>query len=86
MLPSPRCRLRRHPVGLFSPSAGLWVTDLNGNVVDVLTGSPETFKLAIPVAPTPVAISGPAVIGQHNYSISLNNSAPLPEAESLTRT
>jgi YVTN family beta-propeller protein len=61
-------------VGLFSPSAGLWVTDLNGNVVDVLTGSPETFKLAIPVAPTPVAISGPAVIGQHNYSISLNNS------------
>ena len=61
-------------VGLFSPSAGLWVTDLNGNVVDVLTGSPETFKLAIPVAPTPVAISGPAVLGQHNYSISLNNS------------
>ena len=62
-------------VGLFSPSAGLWVTDLTGNVIDVLTGSPQTFKLAIQVAPTPIAISGPAVLGQHNYSISLNNSS-----------
>ncbi len=62
-------------VGLFSPSAGLWVTDLSGNVVDVLTGSPETFKLAIPVAPTPTVIAGPSVLGQHNYGISLNNSS-----------
>jgi YVTN family beta-propeller protein len=61
-------------VGLFSPSAGLWVADLNGNVVDVLTSSPETFKLSIPVAPLPTAIVGPPVLGQHNYSISLNNS------------
>jgi YVTN family beta-propeller protein len=61
-------------VGIFSPSAGLWVTDLTGNVVDVLTGAPQTFKLAIPVAPTPIAIAGPSVFGQHNYSISLNNS------------
>lgn len=61
-------------VGLFSPSAGLWVADLNGNVADVLTGSPETFKLAIPVAPIPVAITGQPLIGQHNYAISLNNS------------
>jgi YVTN family beta-propeller protein len=62
-------------VGLFSPSAGLWVTDLSGNVVDVLTGSPQTFKLAIPVAPTPVVIAGPPLLGQHNYAISLNNSS-----------
>lgn len=62
-------------VGLFSPSSGLWVTDLTGNVVDVLTGSPATFKLAIPVAPTPVVIAGPSVLGQHNYSVSLNNSS-----------
>lgn len=64
-------------VGLFSPSSGLWVADLNGNVVDVLTGSSGalTFKLAIPVAPTPTVISGPPLLGQHNYSISLNNSA-----------
>jgi YVTN family beta-propeller protein len=59
-------------VGLFSPSAGLWVADLSGNVADVLTSSPETFRLAIPVAPTPVAIFGSPVLGQHNYSISLN--------------
>jgi YVTN family beta-propeller protein len=57
------------PVNLFSPSAGLWIADLDGNVVDVLTGSPETFKLAIPVAPTPVIVVGPAVIGQRNYAI-----------------
>jgi YVTN family beta-propeller protein len=62
-------------VGLFSPSAGLWVADLDGNVADVLTGSPETFKLTIPVAPTPVAIVGAAVLGERNYAISLNTTA-----------
>jgi len=61
-------------VGLFSPSAGLWVADLSTNSADVLTGSPETFKLAIPVAPVPVAVIGTGLIGQHNYAISLNNS------------
>ncbi len=61
-------------VGLFSPSAGLWVADLTGNVIDVLTGSPGTFKLSIPVAATPTTVVGPALPGQHNYSISLNNS------------
>jgi YVTN family beta-propeller protein len=61
-------------VGIFSPSAGLWVADLTGDVIDVLTGSPQTFKLSIPVAPTPVTVSGPPTLGQHNYSISLNNS------------
>ena len=62
-------------VGLFSPSAGLWVADLNGNVVDSLTGSPETFKLSIPVAPTPIAVVGSGTLGQHNYSISLNSTS-----------
>jgi len=61
-------------VGLFSPTAGLWVSDLNGNVADVLTGSPQTFKLAIPVAPIPVAIIGTASVGVRNYAISMNNS------------
>ena len=46
------------PYGLFSPSAGLWAADLNGNIVDVLTGAPETFSLAIPVAPTPISCRG----------------------------
>jgi DNA-binding beta-propeller fold protein YncE len=58
------------PLNLFSPSAGLWLADLNGNVTDVLTGYPETFKLAVPVAVNPIMIVGPGLIGQHNYAIS----------------
>ena len=57
------------PVNIFSPSAGLWVTDLNGNLADNFTGSPQDFKLSIPVAATPVMIIGSGVIGQRNYVI-----------------
>ena len=61
-------------VGLFSPTAGLWVPDLNQNVIDVLSisGGAEAFKLAIPVAPTPIAVVGLGSLGQHVYSISQN--------------
>ena len=61
-------------VGLFSPTAGLWAPDLNGNVIDVLAinGSAEAFKLAVPVASTPVAVVGLGSLGQHLYSISQN--------------
>jgi YVTN family beta-propeller protein len=57
------------PLAMFSPTAGLWLSDLNGNLADVLTGSPETFKLSIPVAATPVAIIGPTTAGERNYAI-----------------
>jgi YVTN family beta-propeller protein len=57
------------PVNMFSPSSGLWLTDLYGDLADVLTGSPETFKLSIPVAPTPVMLIGPGLIGERNYAI-----------------
>jgi YVTN family beta-propeller protein len=68
-------------VGLFSPSAGLWTADLNQNVANVLIGSPATFKLAIPVAPTPIAIIGSGTIAQRNYAISQNSSnTPLGSA------
>lgn len=60
------------PVNMYSPSAGLWVSDLDGDIVDVLTGSPQTFKLAVPVAPTPLMTVGPMLIGQRNYTISTN--------------
>jgi YVTN family beta-propeller protein len=61
------------PVNLYSPAIGLWATDLNGNIVDVFTGSPATFKLAIPVAPTPISIVGTGSnAGQRNYVISQN--------------
>jgi hypothetical protein len=59
-------------VNLFSPSAGLWAADLSGNVVDVLTGFPGTFKLAVPVANTPVMVIGSGVVGERNYSITQN--------------
>lgn len=56
-------------LNLFSPSAGLWAADLTGNVVDVLSGFPATFKLAIPVSVNPLMVVGPATIGQRNYAI-----------------
>ena len=57
------------PLGLFSPSAGLSIADNNGGQIDVLTGSPQTFKLSIPVAPTPITVVGPAIVGERNYAI-----------------
>ncbi|MDE3149628.1 MAG: hypothetical protein KGL37_09190 [Acidobacteriota bacterium] len=61
------------PVNLLAPSSGLWATDLDGNVADVFSGGPATFKLAIPVAPTPVTIVGsPNLQGQREYAISQN--------------
>jgi DNA-binding beta-propeller fold protein YncE len=62
------------PIGLFSPAGGLWAADLAGNYVDVFTGSPESFNVAIPVAPTPVMVLGVPSIGQRNFSISQGNS------------
>jgi DNA-binding beta-propeller fold protein YncE len=64
-------------VNLTAPSAGLWASDLNGNVADVFVNSPQAFKLAVPVAPTPVMIIGsPTLQGQRNYVISQNFADP----------
>jgi DNA-binding beta-propeller fold protein YncE len=66
-------------VNLTSPISGLWAADLNGNVVDLFTGSPQSFKLAIPVVTTaggsmPMFIAGsPTLNGQREYVISQNN-------------
>lgn len=52
------------PVNLLTPINGLWATDLDGDVVDLFSGSPQAFKLAIPVATAgspatmPVMIAG----------------------------
>ena len=65
------------PVNLMAPSAGLWAADLTGNVVDVFQSSPAAFKLAIPVAPTPVMIIGsPTLQGQREYAVSQNFNDP----------
>jgi DNA-binding beta-propeller fold protein YncE len=63
-------------LNMFSPSTGLWISDLNGNVTDVLNGIPATFKLAVPVAPTPLMVIGPTVIAQRNYVIAENITDP----------
>jgi DNA-binding beta-propeller fold protein YncE len=67
------------PVNLLAPSSGLWVADLTGNVVDLFSGSPQAFKLAIPVATAgspaslPVLIAGsPSLTGEREYVISQN--------------
>jgi DNA-binding beta-propeller fold protein YncE len=59
-------------VGIFSPTAGLWIPDLFQNEIDVLAinGAAEAFKLAIPVATTPIAVVGLGSLGQNIYSIS----------------
>jgi len=60
------------PVQLFSPSIGLYAPDLDGNVIDAFSGFPEAFKLAIPVASTPVMMSGAAQTGVRLFAISQN--------------
>lgn len=65
------------PLNFMAPSAGLWAADLNGNMVDIFQLSPAAFKLAIPVAPTPITIVGsPNLAGQREYVLSLNYTDP----------
>lgn len=63
-------------VNLFAPSVGLWASDLNGNVADVLSGYPATFKLSIPVATTPVTLVGPYGLGERNFAIAQDIADP----------
>jgi DNA-binding beta-propeller fold protein YncE len=67
------------PVNLMTPSSGLWATDLDGDVVDLFSGSPQSFKLAIPVATAtspatmPVMVTGSSTLtGEREYVISQN--------------
>jgi DNA-binding beta-propeller fold protein YncE len=57
------------PVNLYAPSAGLYAADLYGNVADVFSGFPQSFKLAIPVGVTPVSIMGPPSGGQRVFAL-----------------
>jgi len=72
--------------GLYAPTAGLWAADLDGNVADVLTGSPATFNLSIPIAPIPVAIIGAGATSQTNFAISQNNINTTPNDTRLACT
>jgi len=74
------------PVNVMSPSNGLWTSDLNADVVDLFNGSPQAFKLAIPVATAgspatmPVLVAGPGTNGgERVYVLSQDvpDSAPM---------
>jgi len=67
---------KAQPLNLFSPSSGLWATDLYGNLADVFTGSPQTFLLSLPLAPTPVMVVGPGIRGSRYFAISQNIASP----------
>lgn len=58
------------PVNLFSPVASLWAADLNGNIADVFNGFPQAFKLAVPVASTPVTLVSAGSANQREFAIS----------------
>lgn len=67
------------PINIMAPSSGLWVTDLTGNAVDLFQGSPQAFKLAVPIgsatnaATMPVFAAGSATLtGQREYILSQN--------------
>ena len=47
-------------VALFGSTVGLFALDVNLNELDVLTGSPDAFKLDVPVDTTPVTAVGVA--------------------------
>jgi len=64
------------PLNLFSPSSGLWATDLYGNYADVFTGGPATFLIAIPLLPTPVMVMGPGLRGTRYFALSQNIASP----------
>ncbi len=77
------------PVNLFTPASGMWTADVVGNYADVF--SPSTgvlaFDLAIPVAPTPVLVGGPALSsGERNYVVSQDITDPSGVACNLSPT
>lgn len=63
------------PVNILAPVNSLWVGDLTGDVVDLFGNSPQSFQLAIPMAPNtvPAFIAGvPTITGQREYVINQN--------------
>jgi DNA-binding beta-propeller fold protein YncE len=74
-------------VNLMAPSAGLWATDLSNDSVDLFQNSPETFKLSIPVQPTPVFVAGSGKLtGQREYVVSDGFSDPTGMACNVSPT
>lgn len=74
-------------VNLMAPSAGLWAADLSNDSIDLFQSSPETFKLSIPVQPTPVFVAGSGKLtGQREYAVSDGFSDPTGMACNVSPT
>jgi hypothetical protein len=63
------------PLNLYSPTTGLWATDLDGNYLDIFVGSPLTFLNSVPVAPTPVMAMGSGLSFLRYFVLSQNIAA-----------
>jgi DNA-binding beta-propeller fold protein YncE len=77
------------PINMMAPSSGLYAADLNGNVVDEFSGSPEKLLYYIPVgtaaspATMPVSIFGPTTLtGLRDYVLSQS----IPDTDTMTCT
>ena len=77
------------PVNILATASALWIGDLTGNVVDLFGGSPQSFKLAIPMAPNsvPAYVTGvPTNSGQREYVIDQNVAASNPTGVECNQT
>ncbi len=66
-------------VNMMAPSSGLWAADLDGDVVDVFSGSPQTYRMSISLgtksspSTLPVSVFGPPTLtGLRDYVLSQN--------------
>ena len=64
------------PLNMYSPLAGLWAADLDGNVTDIFVGNPLTFLSSIPMAPTPVMVIGFGTSALRYFTLSQNIATP----------
>jgi len=61
------------PVNMMATTSNLLINELTGNGEDVFTGSPSTYRLTVPVAPTPVlTIGGGTSASARQFVISQN--------------
>lgn len=64
------------PVNLLAPATVLWAADLTGNQVDIFSGSPQAYKLSVPLlagSTLPFGVYGPPSSGaQRYYALSQN--------------
>jgi YVTN family beta-propeller protein len=72
------------PLNLYSPTTGLWATDLYGNYLDIFVGSPLNFLNSVPVAPTPVMAMGSGSSYLRYFILSQNLVAPTTGVECNT--